>query len=150
MDTIELLQRIGNIEDNLDKLKNSIFAMKMTDIQKYPANYEELSTDAALRSERITCNLRNLIYATIPEGKAAYMERAAKTHGIEIGFDKGILTLRLPGLLPKRKVHTNTACQICSYSSLCENIHIGLLAKKHNTSNSLADSSTLHSLIFTI
>ena len=109
MDTIELLQRIGNIEDNLDKLKNSIFAMKMTDIQKYPANYEELSTDAALRSERITCNLRNLIYATIPEGKAAYMERAAKTHGIEIGFDKGILTLRLPGLLPKRKVHTNTA-----------------------------------------
>ena len=109
MDTIELLQRIGSIEDSLDKLKNSIFAMKMTDLQKYPANYEELSTDAALRAERIACQLRNLIYATIPNSKSPYMELAAKTHGIEIQFHEGILTLNLPGLLPKRKVHTNTA-----------------------------------------
>lgn len=73
MDTIELLQRIGNIEDNLDKLKNSIFAMKMTDIQKYPANYEELSTDAALRSERITCNL-TVLFSMSPESEECHLQ----------------------------------------------------------------------------
>ena len=48
----------------MDKLKNTVFAMKMTDIRKYPANYEELSTDAALRAERLACQLRNIIFAT--------------------------------------------------------------------------------------
>lgn len=91
----------------MDKLKNTVFAMKMTDLRKYPANYEELSTDAALRAERLTCQLRNLIFATDILPKPEYMERAAKAHGIQIHTDGSILTIRLPGLLPKRKARTN-------------------------------------------
>ncbi|MDO4275115.1 MAG: DUF6100 family protein [Eubacteriales bacterium] len=107
MDTKIVLQRISMIEDQTDKLKNSLFAMKMTDIPKYPTNYEELSTDAALRAEHIACQLRNLIYATGIVSKTEYMEKATKVHGIQIQNDKGILTIRLPGLLPKRKAHVN-------------------------------------------
>ena len=109
MDTKILLQRISVIEEQTDKLKNSLFAMKMTDLQKYPTNYEELSTDAALRAERIACQLRNLIYATGIVSKTEYMEKSAKTHGIRIQHSDGILTIQLPGLLPKRKAHVNTA-----------------------------------------
>lgn len=109
MDQNIVLQRISMIEEQTDKLKNSLFAMKMTDLQKYPTNYEELSTDAALRAERIACQLRNLIYASGITGKSDYMEKAAKVHGIEIQHDDGVLTIKLPGLLPKRKAHVNTA-----------------------------------------
>ena len=109
MDTKILLQRISVIEEQTDKLKNSLFAMKMTDLQKYPTNYEELSTDAALRAERIACQLRNLIYATGIVSKTEYMEKSAKAHGIRIQHSDGILTIQLPGLLPKRKAHVNTA-----------------------------------------
>ena len=91
----------------MDKLKNTVFAMKMTDIRKYPANYEELSTDAALRAERLACQLRNIIFATDILPKPEYMDRAAKIQGIQFDMDGSILRIRLPGLLPKRKVRTN-------------------------------------------
>ena len=81
--------------------------MKMTDIRKYPANYEELSTDAALRAERLACQLRNIIFATDILPKPEYMDRAAKVQGIQFDTDGSILRIRLPGLLPKRKVRTN-------------------------------------------
>lgn len=109
MDSKELLLRISSIEEGLDKLKNAVYAMKMTDQCKYPANYEELSTDAALRSERITCQLRNLIYASGIIPKTAYLDQAEKAQGIQIQLADSIFIIRLPGLLPKRKVHTNTA-----------------------------------------
>ncbi|MDO4275126.1 MAG: DUF6100 family protein [Eubacteriales bacterium] len=109
MDTKIVLQRISMIEEQTDKLRNSLFAMKTTDLLKYPANYEELSTDAALRAERITCQLRNLIYVTGIVSKTEYMEKASKVHGIQIHSSKRILTIQLPGLLPKRKVHVNSA-----------------------------------------
>ncbi|MDD2980516.1 MAG: DUF6100 family protein [Hespellia sp.] len=109
MDSKELLLRVNSIEEGLDKLKNLVYAMKMTDLHKYPANYAELSTDAALRAERMTCQLRNLIYASDVIPKTVYMEQAAKAQDIQIQATDQILTIQLPGLLPKRKFHTNTA-----------------------------------------
>ena len=69
----------------MDKLKNTVFAMKITDIRKYPANYEELSTDAALRAERLACQLRNIIFATDILPKPEYMDRAAKLSALGTG-----------------------------------------------------------------
>lgn len=109
IDSKELLQRISNIEDSLEKLKNSVFAMKMTDLQKYPANYEEISTNAALRAERLACQLRNVIFAVDLISKPNYMTAAARSQGIRIQEEKESLLICLPGLLPKRKVHANTA-----------------------------------------
>ncbi|MCI6621746.1 MAG: DUF6100 family protein, partial [Firmicutes bacterium] len=80
-----------------------------TDIEKYGANYEALSTDAALRSERITCQLRNLVYITDFSGKNSYLKLAADAQGITISQEHEILSITLPGLLPKRKVRTNMA-----------------------------------------
>ena len=43
--------RIGSILDDISRLSNALYAMDTTDIQRYPDNYEVLSTDAALRAE---------------------------------------------------------------------------------------------------
>lgn len=109
MNTTIIFQRLQGVEDEINKLNNILFALKTTDIQRYGANYEELSTDAALRAERIACQLRNLVYITDFTGKSTYMKLAADAQGIHISLEDEILSIRLPGLLPKRKVRTNTA-----------------------------------------
>ncbi len=109
MNTTIIFQRLQGVEDEINKLNNILFALKTTDIQKYGANYEELSTDAALRAERIACQLRNLVYIADFTGKSTYMKLAADAQGIHISLKDEILSIRLPGLLPKRKVRTNTA-----------------------------------------
>ena len=45
-------QRITSILAEIERLNNALYAMNTTDIQRYPDNYEVLSTDAALRAER--------------------------------------------------------------------------------------------------
>ena len=91
------------------KLHNTIFALKTTDIQAYADKYEELSISAALRSERIACQLRNLVYTTTDTGKKDYLKQAAAVQGIKISFSNSVLSITMPGLLPKRKLRTNTA-----------------------------------------
>lgn len=50
-----IYDRLQMIEDEIQRLNNALFALKTTDIKVYGKRYEELSTSAALRSERITC-----------------------------------------------------------------------------------------------
>ena len=42
-------RRISSILDDIQRLTNALYAMNTTDLQRYPDNYEVLSTDAALR-----------------------------------------------------------------------------------------------------
>ena len=95
--------RIGSILDDISRLSNALYAMDTTDIQRYPDNYEVLSTDAALRAEKIACRLRHLIYSSTTIRKGDYLTSAGIVHGIEVVYEDGVLDVTLPGLLPKRK-----------------------------------------------
>ena len=101
-------QRIAGILDDITRLSNALYAMDTTDIQRYPDNYEVLSTDAALRSEKIACRLRHLIYSTTSIKKADYLNSAGVIHGIEIRYEDGVMEVTLPSLLPKRKQRQST------------------------------------------
>ena len=101
-------QRITSILAEIERLNNALYAMNTTDIQRYPDNYEVLSTDAALRAERITCRLRHLIYATTSIKKEEYLRSAETMQGIEISENGGILEIKLPCLLPKRRQRQST------------------------------------------
>lgn len=101
-------QRITSILAEIERLNNALYAMNTTDIQRYPDNYEVLSTDAALRAERITCRLRHLIYATTSIKKEEYLRSAETMQGIEISDNDGILEIKLPCLLPKRRQRQST------------------------------------------
>ena len=103
-----LSQRITSILSDLNRLTNALYAMNTTDIQRYPDNYEVLSTDAALRAENIACRLRHLIYSTTSIKKEEYLTSAAVMQGINVEEKNGILEITLPCLLPKRKQRQST------------------------------------------
>lgn len=107
--TPTIYQRLEKLEGELQKLTNTVYALKVTDIQNYDKNFEELSVSAALRAERIACQMRNLVCPALSPNQAVYLPKAADAQGMRIAEQQGILTITLPGLLPKRRVHTNTA-----------------------------------------
>ena len=58
MDRKMISAQIGEILDSLSRLHNNICAMDTMDIQRYPENYEVISTEAALWAEKrlFTCS----------------------------------------------------------------------------------------------
>lgn len=108
MNRVILSQRITSILADLNRLTNALYAMNTTDIQRYPDNYEVLSTDAALRAENIACRLRHLIYSTTSIKKEEYLTSAAVMQGIKVEENDGVLEITLPCLLPKRKQRQST------------------------------------------
>lgn len=103
MDRKIISRRIADIQNNLSRLNNNICAMDSLDIQRYPENYETMSTEAALRAEGIACQLRSLLYASTSVQKTEYLVQAGEAHGIEVRFEDGILEVAMPRLLPKKK-----------------------------------------------
>ena len=108
MNRVILSQRITSILADLNRLTNALYAMNTTDIQRYPDNYEVLSTDAALRAENIACRLRHLIYSTTSIKKEEYLTSAAVMQGIKVEENDRVLEITLPCLLPKRKQRQST------------------------------------------
>ena len=108
MDRQTINKRIEGIQNDIKKLVRTLCAMESIDISQYPENYEALSTDAALRSELITCRLRNLIYGTAGIKKAEYLASAGIVQGIGIKCEDDILEITLPCLLPKKKQRKST------------------------------------------
>ena len=52
-----LSKRISSLLAEVSRLSNALCAMNTMDLQRYPENYELLSTDAALRAEQIACRI---------------------------------------------------------------------------------------------
>ncbi len=50
-----------------------------------------------------------MVFTISSSGKSDYLKQAADVQGIQISSSEQILTITLSGLLPKRKVRTNTA-----------------------------------------
>ena len=115
-----LSQRISSILDDIQRLNNALYAMNTTDIQRYPDNYEVLSTDAALRAEQITCRLRHLIYATTRIKKSEYLTSAAAMQGIDIRQRDGVMEITLPSLLPKRKRRQSSEFLLDTFNAAME------------------------------
>ena len=55
--TPTIYQRLEKLEGELQKLTNTVYALKVTDIQNYDKNFEELSVSADLRAERMSVRL---------------------------------------------------------------------------------------------
>ena len=61
MNTKTVFDRLQSIDDEVQNFTTLFLHWKQQDIQAYADKYEELSISAALRSERIACQLRNLV-----------------------------------------------------------------------------------------
>ena len=95
-------QRVMDALGDLERLKYMLRAIDTLDIQRYPKNYETMSTDAALLSEKITCKLRSLIYASTTLKKLNYLTKAASAQEVQVSCQNGQLCVTLPRLLPRR------------------------------------------------
>ena len=98
-----LSKRISSLLAEVSRLSNALCAMNTIDLQRYPENYELLSTDAALRAEQIACRMRHLVYGFTTVQKHEYLTSAANVLGITITAQPGLVEITLPGLLPKKK-----------------------------------------------
>ena len=107
MDRAVLIRRITGIIGDLNRLTNTLYSLSMTDIQRYPGNYEVLSLDAAHRAEVIACRMRNLVYLSTSVTKTEYLQSAAEAMEIEITLRDGVIEIVLPCLLPKKKRSEN-------------------------------------------
>ena len=102
MDRIVLSQRITGILEDMKRIENTLYALNMADIQRYPENFKTLSVDAALRCEQVSCKARHLIYAAAVMPKQEYLLMAADAQGIEVQVQDDIVEITLPRLLYKR------------------------------------------------
>ena len=76
-----LSKRISSLLAEVSRLSNALCAMNTMDLQRYPENYELLSTVQ----------------------KHEYLTSAANVLGITITAQPGLVEITLPGLLPKKK-----------------------------------------------
>ena len=107
MDKPAMVQRITDITEDLNRLTNTLYSLTMSDTQRYPENYEALSVDAAHRAEVITCKIRNLVLLSTSVERDAFFTDSAGAMDILIDEQDGVLEIRLPGLLPKKKKWAN-------------------------------------------
>ena len=96
-----LLRKIKTIHDVLDRTKLTVSALSTLDAGIFPHEHLKLCTEAALLSERATCLLRNLIYASGCR-RNEYLQKAATEQGIKIFYNDGIITIEFP-FLPGKK-----------------------------------------------
>ena len=102
-----MAKRISSILEEQERLSHTVQAMRKTDIRRYPGNYRVLSSEAARRSEQITCRLRHMVYETTDMDKTEYLLSAADAQGVQIQRRGGVLEITLPGLVPKRRRRQN-------------------------------------------
>lgn len=108
MERQAIFKRINGILDELSRLQSTLYGMSMTDIWRYPENYEILSTDAASRGEQIACRLRHLLYNFTTVKKSEYMKSAAVVQGLQIKADESIIEITFPSLMLGRKQWQST------------------------------------------
>jgi hypothetical protein len=108
MERKELLKKISGIETELLAVQNMLVAIGSVSRELFPEYYESLTVEAAVKMEKITCNIRHLVYATLNITKRKLMKKAAGVHEIEINYSETIFTVTLPALLPKKKKPSNS------------------------------------------
>lgn len=105
MNTRILNNKIAQIRTETARLENDVCALFQTDITLYPENFSSAAVEAALHSEKITCDLR-MIAGLVPTEKP-YLTSAAEVLDISIHMDGDVLKIVLPCLLPQRKARAS-------------------------------------------
>lgn len=99
----ELSRRIQHIHRLLNRIEQIIHSLERLNSDLYPNDYLALCTEAALLGERVTCLMRNIVYATSGQRRGIYFSHAASTQEIHIFYHEGIFEVHLPALLPRKQ-----------------------------------------------
>lgn len=103
MEKQDLSSRTNRLRAEVRRLDADLIAIELADVKRFPENYSEMTINAALKSERLTCSLRNLVYAGSGAKKAEYLSQAAVAQGVSIESTQNSIYITLPGQLSKRR-----------------------------------------------
>lgn len=98
----EVKKYITSILNDLEIMKKGLITLQSTDFERFGSNYEMVSINTALTAERVTCDLRKLIYTTTNLTPAEYLEMSANELDIKISCKDGIYEIEVPTLLNKK------------------------------------------------
>lgn len=128
MNTDTLLTRIRLEQRGLIDINKKLYDLEHLLPALAPEQFIETAKSAALLSERSTAQLRNFLFTVCGGMPQDYYLQAAKMQDISVDVTDGILSVRLPALLPKK---TRTE----GFKFLQPAIHAAL--KQYNEQNGL-------------
>lgn len=99
----EIARRLAHIRRLQTRIEQTTCSLEKLDETLYPNEHLALCTEAALLSERVTCLMRNIVYATSGQRRSIYLGHAAATHEIHLFYHEGIFEIHLPVLLPRKQ-----------------------------------------------
>ena len=109
MNREKLYDRIMLEHRNLIQIHKKLYEAQHLPVGAALDEVADLLTDAALLAEKTTCRLRNLLFDTAPTPRPEYFSRAAVEQGVSVSYQDGILFVRLPRLLPKKRQKSSAA-----------------------------------------
>ena len=109
MNREKLYDRIMLEHRNLIQIHKKLYEAQHLPVGAALDEVADLLTDAALLAEKTTCCLRNLLFDTAPIPRPDYLSRAAAAQGVSVSYQDGILCVRLPRLLPKKRQKSSAA-----------------------------------------
>lgn len=102
MNTDTLLTRIRLEQRSLIDINKKLYELEHLLPAPAPEQFIETAKSAVLLSERSTAQLRNFLFTLCGGMPQDYYLQAAGIQGIRVGVTDGILSVRLPALLPKK------------------------------------------------
>ena len=102
LNTDTLLTRIHLEQRSLIDINKKLYELEHLLPAPAPEQFIETAKSAALLSERSTAQLRNFLFTVCGGMPQDYYLQAAGMQGIRVDMTDGILSVRLPVLLPKK------------------------------------------------
>lgn len=102
LNTDTLLTRICLEQCSLIDINKKLYELEHLLPSPAPEQFIETAKSAALLSERSTAQLRNFLFTICGGMPQDYYLQAADMQGIRVDMTDGILSVRLPALLPKK------------------------------------------------
>lgn len=103
-----ILERLARIRQEAGMLVQRLDALQKMD-PAFSPEARRLSMDASLLAERTACSIRNLVFDTGQIPQRRLLLQSAHAQEVKVSHSDRIVTIRLPGLLPKRTSRINTA-----------------------------------------
>lgn len=103
----KLLDQTRRIKDELIRLQNAVNAYEMTDVARYPENFEDLGMDIAMRAEAIACSARSLVGTYPRSSRKRMLHTVTQAQGIKVTETEVGYEIVIPQLLPKRRGRYN-------------------------------------------
>lgn len=104
-----IFERLTRIRNDVGRLEQKLEALQTRGLPIQGTEYPKLILDTALLAERTACSTRNLVFDADLMPRQKLLLQSAHAQGIQVSHSDGIVTIRLPGLLPKRSSRINTA-----------------------------------------